>query len=87
MDKESNNLVLIQKKDEKLKDFFTEIQRLFKKKNNTNFDIIEVFFEAKSMGYYPKIIREILVLRKMNIDESLEQQALLNTYKNAIGMY
>ncbi len=39
------------------------------------------------MGYCPNIIREILILRKMVIDESLEQEALLSTYNNALVMY
>ena len=42
---------------------------------------------AKSIGYEPKIMRKILVLRKMDIDERLEQEALLDTYRNALGIY
>ena len=76
-----------QKKDDKLRSFIERIERLLEEKNNINFDIKEVFSEAKSMGYDPTIMRKILALRKMDIDERLEQEALLNTYRNALGIY
>ena len=76
-----------QEKDEKLKSFIERIDRLSEEKNNINFDIKEVFSEAKSMGYDTKIMRKILALRKLDVDERLEQEALLNTYRNALGIY
>ena len=88
MDKNSNNSQeSVQKKDDKLKSFIERIERLLEEKNNINFDIKEVFSEAKSMGYDPTIMRKILALRKMDIDERIEQETLLNTYKNALGIY
>ena len=56
------------------------------KKENLNFYIKEVFSKAKFMRYYPKIMRKILYLRKMNIGERLEQEAILNTFMNALGI-
>ena len=76
-----------QKKDDKLRSFIERIERLIEEKNNINFDIKEVFSEAKSMGYDPTIMRKILALRKMDIDERHEQETLLNTYRNALGIY
>ena len=88
MDEKSNsNQDPIQKKDDKLKSFIERIERLLEEKNNINFNIKEVFSEARSMGYDPTIMRKILALRKMDIDERLEQEALLNTYRNALGIY
>ena len=88
MDEKSNsNQDPNQKKDDKLRSFIERIERLLEEKNNINFDIKEVFSEAKSIGYDPKIMRKILALRKMDIDERLEQEALLNTYRNALGIY
>ena len=77
----------IQEKNEKLRSFIERIERLSEEKNNINFDIKEVFSEAKSMGYDTKTMRKILALRKLDVDERLEQEALLNTYKNALGVY
>ena len=86
-EKSNSNQDPIQKKDDKLKSFIERIERLLEEKNNINFDIKEVFSEAKSIGYDPKIMRKILALRKMDIDERLEQEALLNTYRHALGIY
>ena len=86
-EKSNNNQQSIQKKDDKLKSFIERIERLSEEKNNINFDIKEVFSEARIMGYDPKIMRKILSLRKMDVDERLEQEALLNTYRNALGIY
>ena len=74
-------------KDEKLKSFIERIEKLEEEKNNITLDIKEVLSEAKGMGYDPKIMRKILILRKMDIDERLEQEALLDTYRKALGIY
>ena len=88
MDEKSNsNQDPIQKKDDKLRSFIERIERLSGEKNNINFDIKEVFSDAKSMGYDPTIMRKILALRKMDVNERLEQETLLKTYKNALGIY
>ncbi len=75
-----------QKGDSKLKSFIERLERLSEEKNNISFDIKEVFSEAKSMGYDPTIIRKVLALRKMDIEERLEQETLLKIYKNALGI-
>ena len=82
-----NNQETIQKGDDKLKSFIERLERLSEEKNNISFDIKEVFSEAKSSGYDTKIMRKILALRKIDIDERLEQETLLKTYKNALGIY
>ena len=82
-----NNQEKIQKGDDKLKSFIERLERLLEEKNNINFDIKEVFSEAKSSGYDTTIMRKILALRKMDIGERLEQETLLKTYKNALGIY
>ena len=78
---------IILKRDDKLKSFIERLERLSEEKNNINFDIKEVFSEAKSSGYDTKIMKKILALRKMVVNERLEQETLLKTYKNALGIY
>ena len=39
------------------------------------------------MWYDPTIMRKILDLQKMEIDERIEQETLLKTYKSALGIY
>ena len=88
MDEKSNsNQYPIQKKDDKLRSFIERIERLSEEKNNINFDIKVLFSEAKSMGYDPTVMRKILALRKMDVNERIEQETLLNTYKNVLGIY
>ena len=81
------NQEIIQKRDDKLKSYIERLERLSEEKNNINFDIKKVFSEAKSSVYDTTIMRKILALRKMDIDERLEQETLLKTYKNAQGIY
>ena len=42
--------------------------------------------EAKASGYEPKIIREIIRLRKMQPHDRQEMEAILQTYLAALGM-
>ena len=74
-------------KDDRLKSLIERGERLEEEKNNLLSDIKEVFSEAKGLGYDPKIMRKVLIIRKMDVDERLEQEALLDTYRNALGIY
>ena len=74
-------------KDDRLKSLIERVERLEEEKNNLLSDIKEVFSEAKGLGYDPKIMRKVLIIRKMDIDERMEQEALLDTYRNALGIY
>jgi uncharacterized protein (UPF0335 family) len=84
LDKETN---ISQSKDDRLKSLIERVERLEEEKNNLLADIKEVFSEAKGIGYDPKIMRKVLIIRKMDIDERLEQEALLETYRAALGIY
>ncbi len=42
--------------------------------------------EAKGRGYDTKAIRKIIALRKKSIDELAEEEAVLEMYKEALGM-
>ena len=76
-----------QSKDNQLKSFIERIERLEEEKYNILSDIKEVYSEAKSTGYDPKIMRKVLTIRKIDTDERLEQEALLDTYKKALGIF
>ena len=84
LNKETN---ISQSKDDRLKSLIERVERLEEEKNNLLADIKEVFSEAKGIGYDPKIMRKVLIIRKMDIDERLEQEALLETYRAALGIY
>lgn len=69
-----------------LKAFVERIERLEEEKEALTTDVREVYAEAKSNGYDPKIMRMVIKLRKMDRDERAEQEALLDTYLAALGM-
>ena len=61
-------------------------RKLEEEKKGISDDIRDVYMEAKAVGYDPKIMRQIVRLRKMKPDDRSEQDMLLETYKNALGM-
>jgi uncharacterized protein (UPF0335 family) len=69
-----------------LKSFIERIERLEEEKAAIAGDIKEVYSEAKSSGFETKIMRQIVRLRKMDTQERVEQEQLLDVYKQAIGM-
>ncbi len=49
-------------------------------------DLKDVVAEARSVGYDPKIFRQVIKIRKMNPDDRREQELLLDTYLTALGL-
>ncbi|OYW87857.1 MAG: DUF2312 domain-containing protein [Sphingobium sp. 32-64-5] len=71
---------------EQLRLFIERIERLEEEKKGIADDIKDVYLEAKSNGYDVKTIRAIVRLRKMESHVRQEAEALLETYKNALGI-
>ena len=69
-----------------LKSFIERIERLEEEKAAVAEQIREVFGEAKGMGFDVKIIRQVVKIRKMETQERLEQEELLDLYLSALGM-
>ena len=62
------------------------IERLEEEKKGIADDIKDVYGEAKATGYDVKTIRAIVRLRKMENNARQEAEALLETYKAALGI-
>ena len=71
---------------DQLKAFVERIERLEEEKKATSDDIRDVYAEAKANGYDPKIMRMIVRLRKMETHTRQEQDAVLETYRAALGL-
>lgn len=71
---------------EQLRLFIERIERLNEEKQGIADDIKDVFAEAKGQGYDVKTMRSIIKLRGMERDARMEQEALLDTYKAALGL-
>jgi len=69
---------------ERLKTFVERVERLEEEKRALAADIKEVYSEAKSSGFNVKIIRKVIALRRMDSDDRVEQEALLDTYLRAL---
>lgn len=72
--------------DDRLRLLIERAERLEEEKKGISDDIGDVYKEAKAVGYDPKIMRQIVRLRKMNPDDRKEMDMLLDTYKAALGM-
>ncbi len=62
------------------------VERLNEEKQGVADDIKDVYSEAKSRGYDSKVIRKIVMIRKKDRDARLEEEAILETYMQALGM-
>jgi uncharacterized protein (UPF0335 family) len=72
--------------DQQLRLFIERIERLEEEKKGIADDIRDVYSEAKANGYDAKIMRQIVRLRKMPINDRKEMEAVLDVYKNALGI-
>ncbi len=66
--------------------FIERIETLEEEKRGISDDIKDVYAEAKGTGYDPKIMRQIVRLRRMEANARAEADALLETYKTALGL-
>ena len=71
---------------DQLRLFIERIERLEEEKKGMSDDIRDVYAEAKGQGYDGKTMRAIVRLRKMEKDARDEAEALLETYKAALGL-
>lgn len=69
-----------------IKSIVERIEQLEDEKALIAQDIKEVYLEAKGNGFDPKIIKKIVALRKQDAQKLKEEQALIATYMDALGM-
>jgi uncharacterized protein (UPF0335 family) len=71
---------------DQLRLFIERIERLEEEKKGIADDVKDVYAEAKANGYDTKTMRSIVRLRKMEKHARDEMDALLDTYRNALGI-
>ncbi|MEO0544818.1 MAG: DUF2312 domain-containing protein [Pseudomonadota bacterium] len=71
---------------DQLRTIVERIERLEEEKKAIADDIKEVYGEAKANGFDTKALRKIVSLRKQDLNERMEQEAVLDTYMAALGM-
>ena len=71
---------------ERLKAFVQRIERLNNDKDAVCEDLKSVYAEAKGTGFSTPTIRQIVRLRKMELEKRRENEELLELYKSCLGM-
>ena len=71
---------------DQLKSIVERIERLEEEKKTISDDIRDVYAEAKGNGFDVKALRTIVRLRKQDESERQEQETILETYMQALGM-
>ena len=71
---------------DQLKAIIERIERLEEEKKTISDDIRDVYAEAKGNGFDVKVLRTIVRMRKQDVDERKEEEAVLETYMHALGM-
>ena len=71
---------------DELRQFVERFENLEIEKRNIADQQKEVMAEAKSRGYDTKIMRKLVLLRKRDLQDLAEEEAILSMYKSALGM-
>ena len=71
---------------DQLRLFIERIERLEEEKKAIADDVRDVYSEAKANGNDTKTMRMIVRLRKMETHIRQEQDAILDTYRSALGL-
>tara|TARA_R110000850_G_scaffold43407_1_gene110863 strand:+ start:216 stop:467 length:252 start_codon:yes stop_codon:yes gene_type:complete len=69
-----------------LRQFIERIERLDAEKKDLSEQQKEVMSEAKGRGYDTGVMRKIIALRKRDGDDIAEEEAVMEMYKEALGM-
>ena len=71
---------------EQLRSIVERIERLEEEKKAIADDIRDVYGEAKANGFDTKVLRQVVSLRKKDLSERQEQDAIRDLYLSALGM-
>jgi len=72
--------------NEQLLQFVERIERIENDITSLKDDEKEIYSEAKSAGYDVKALRQIIKIRKADPDKLEQEEAIVENYKNALGM-
>ncbi|MGB7286257.1 MAG: DUF2312 domain-containing protein [Salaquimonas sp.] len=71
---------------DQLRSIVERIERLEEEKKAIADDIRDVYGEAKANGFDTKVLRQVVSLRKKDLSEREEQDAIRDLYLSALGM-
>lgn len=71
--------------DTKLKSLAERIERLMDERDGIQSDIRDIYTEAKSHGYVPKVLRKAITRKRMDAGKRAEEDAILELYEGALS--
>lgn len=71
---------------DRLRSLVERIERLDEERRALASDIKDIFAEAKSAGFDPAVLRQLIRIRKQEPAEVEEAETLLDVYRRALGM-
>jgi uncharacterized protein (UPF0335 family) len=71
---------------DELRQFIERIERLDAEKKDLAEQQKEVMSEAKGRGYDTKVLRKLIAIRKRDVNDLAEEEAVMEMYKEALGM-
>ena len=71
---------------DQIRSIVERVERLEEERKTISDDIRDVYVEAKGNGYDVKALRTIVRMRKQDANERAEQETILDTYLQALGM-
>ncbi|PWE34390.1 hypothetical protein DDZ14_01410 [Maritimibacter sp. 55A14] len=71
---------------EELRSFVERFERLEAEKKDIADQQKEVMAEAKARGYDTRVLRKVVAMRKKDPQELSEEEAILELYREALGM-
>jgi len=71
---------------DELRQFIERFERLEAEKKDIADQQKEVMAEAKGRGYDTKVLRKLVAMRRRDREDLAEEEAVLELYKQALGM-
>jgi uncharacterized protein (UPF0335 family) len=71
---------------DQLRSIIERVERVQEEIDGLASDKRDIFAEAKANGFDTKAMREIIRLRKQDADKRKEHEAVVDTYRSALGM-
>lgn len=71
--------------DDRLKSLADRIEKLMDERDGIQGDIRDVYAEAKSAGYVPKVLRKAITRKRMDPSKRDEEDTILDLYEDALS--
>jgi uncharacterized protein (UPF0335 family) len=71
---------------DQLRSFVERIERIEEEIKGLNEDKRDIYSEAKGNGFDTKVLKKLIAMRRRDYAERQEEDAILETYMQALGM-